>query len=273
MLIYSCWVASNLSCVGLAVDNSAELDELLDQLHPDLVPLGEAGGVEVLRWEDPSGARLILGVADGTLVDLLPSFAGRPGALLRDVQAANDEVARAAVVDESGEQLTALAVELEQRRLLANCHGTVDGPASVIALGLAVSVHADEVAFAASDASLLDLEQSADSTPPPHFVENGWPWPPRVAARSIFSYGVFGEPETAQAYARLAGIVLDAQRRTVTLTGQEFITTRVQSVDFEIDVCLPADYHTELPKPGQIIAGEVFLVASMDRIPSHPPLR
>ena len=79
---------------------------------------------------------------------MLPSFAGQPGANFRNVRAGNDEVWMADVFDDQGYQSTAAAVELEQRRLLDPAEQW-RGRASVVALGIAVSLHADDAAFSA----------------------------------------------------------------------------------------------------------------------------
>jgi hypothetical protein len=83
-------------------------------------------------------------------------------------------------MDDNGEQVTAFAVELEQRQFLRGAATPAAGRASVVALGVEVSVHANEEAFAASPASLLSPpdDNSDPEPPPPHFAKNGWPWPP-----------------------------------------------------------------------------------------------
>jgi hypothetical protein len=81
-----------------------------------------------------------------------------------------------------------------------------------------------------------------------------------MAANSFISYGVFGDPENAQAFARLNGTVLHTVRKTVVATGQQFIAARVQCGVFETDVCLPVHGDTADPTPGNVIAGTVFLV-------------
>ncbi len=95
------------------------LQQLVNTALTSAQRLGERDGITVLRWQDLSGARLVMGVRDGKLLDLLPSFAGTPGVRLASIRAANDDVAIADVVDEQGEQLTMLALELEQRRFLS----------------------------------------------------------------------------------------------------------------------------------------------------------
>lgn len=255
-------MASNLECVGLAVADRGQFGRLVESALAGAELVGVRGGVSVYRWQDLSGARLVIATRGGEVVDLLPSFAGAPGARLADVRAVNDDVAVAAVVDEAGEVTTMLAVELEQRRLLDGTSEPIAGEASVVALGVDVSVHADEEAFAASDASLLS--PGGDSgEPPAHVVEQGMPWPPRMGAESFISYGVFGPPEQAQAYARLHGTVLEARPLTAEATRQSFIAARVRTVGFDVDLCIPATAGVDPPRAGNVVGGEVFLVASM----------
>lgn len=255
-------MTSNLDCVGLGVDGREGFEGLVAAALPTAVPIGAAGPVQVLRWQDPSGARLVIGLRDNQIISVLPSFAGRVGARFAEVRAANDEVTLADVVDDDGERATALALELEERHLLPAAPGTVAGPACVVGLAVSAAVFADEAVFAASDASLLS-GRSADDEPPAHFVENGWEWPPRMAAESFISYGVFDDPAEAQAHARLNGIVTDAERRTVVATGQDFVVARVRTAGFEADVCFAGADCPSTPVAGNVVGGTVFMVGSM----------
>ncbi|HCT76212.1 MAG TPA: hypothetical protein DGG94_04105 [Micromonosporaceae bacterium] len=254
-------MASNLECVGPAVGSRDEFAALVESALAKAQPIGSINGFTVHGWQDPSGARLVITTKGRKIVDMLPSFAGTPGARLAGLHAANEEVAIASVVDDSGETLTMLAAEVEQRRFLSG--EAASGQASIVALGVNVSVHADEHAFAASDASLLSPGEDPDE-PPAHVVEQGMPWPLRMGAESFISYRVFGRPEQAQAHARLCGTVLAAGQRTVAATGQSFIVARVRTAGFDTDVCLPGTF--AVPEPGNIIGGEVFLVASMPQL-------
>lgn len=258
-------MASNLSCIGFAADGAAPIEDVLRTVLPAAARVGRQDGVDVYRWEDPSGARLVISLRDGEVLDLLPSFAGRPGVRIADCQPLNDDVASAQVVDETGEQTTAMAFELEQRRALTG-QAPVAGMASVVALGHDVSVHADEAAFAASPRSLMNRYAEADDPPPARAGELGVPWPPRMAAESFISYGVWGEPEQAEAYARLNGTVLAAEQRRNSLTGADFHVCRVRTMDFEVDLLLDVRDHPELPAPGQVVAATPYLVASIDSL-------
>jgi len=220
--------------------------------------------MELLRWEDPSGARMVLGISNGQVVDFLPSFAAPPRTALAQIRRANQDVALADVLDaENGDQLTALAFGCEQFRLLPD-QPLDSALASVVFLGRNLSIHADEEAFGASTESLLDPKADVSAPPPVHYVERGLKWPPRVGSESFFSYGIFGEPAQAEAVGRFAGIVTNAERRIVQLTNQTFIAARVRTiVGIETNVCMSGTEFEEVPQPGQVIAGEVFIVASM----------
>ena len=262
---------SNFSCVGLDVANARELRTLLERILPQAVEIGRLDGLRVLRWEDPSGARLVLGVTPDDVLDLLPSFAGVPRTRLHALRMANDEVATAAVIDDAGEQLTSAALEVEERRLLPRgAAGNFSG--ALVALGVDVSVFESPEAFERSDASLLSSADTG-SGPPAEYVERGWKWPPRVAASSFFSYGVFGHEADATAHARLSGIVSTAERRVVQETGQSFFAAVVMTTGFEVTVCLESE--SAMPVPGGVISGTVFMTASLDGLtaPSIAPRR
>ncbi len=256
-------MASNLSCVGLAVDDNRALGSLVDAVRHQATSLGHADGVEVLRWEDrSSGARLLLGTQAGKLVDLLPSLASGTTTHLARIRAVNEDVATAAVVDEAGEQLTSAALEIEQRRFLG-AREVECADAAIVALGQSISIHKDADAYAESADSLLDPLADEPSEPPAHYAEKGWKWPPRIATESFISHGVFGDPKESRATARLSGTVLSAERRTTAQTGQAFLVARVRTIGFEVDLCLNANEHPDLPAAGHVVSGIVFLVGSL----------
>ena len=257
-------MASNLACVGLAVPDGAELLSFVNQVIPFAERLGKAGGVDVVRWEDQSGARLVLGLTrGGDVADLLPSFAATPSARLAWIDYVSPEVASAAVVDDEGEQVTAFTIEFELNRLLRKSPAVREGIAGVTALGVEVEVFASEEAFAASPASLLDPDGEAGELP----AEDIDGTPLRMAPESFLSYGIFDEDDPS-AYARLAGTVLEADVRTVELTGQRFVHALVRTIGFDAHVCFPAGDGDVAPSPGAILGGTVFLVGAMARPPA-----
>ena len=136
-------MTSKLGCIGLAVDTGDQLDRLVAAVLPAADSLGRNGDLEVFRWQDPSGARLIIGIEDGERVDLLASFAGASGPVLAHLRPVAAEVTAADVVDRDGDQLARIAVELEQRRLLMAAPSAPSGPATLVALGTDVTVRED----------------------------------------------------------------------------------------------------------------------------------
>lgn len=263
-------MASNLACIGLDVTDEEEFRRVVGLAVDRATVLGERDGNRVLRWQDDAGARLAL-VLDRsrTLVAVTPSFASEPGAVLASLAHANEECWTAAVT-EHGEQVTALAADFEQSALLDPA-SRAGGRAGVVALGTDVQVLADAAAFEASPASLVSPDRADHGEPPTDFVENGWSWPPRMAAESFISYGVFGEASQAEPVARLNGTVLRSRTYRNSLTGGAFHVARVRTVGFETDVCLAASEHPHAPPPGSIVAGRVYLVAALESMPAAEP--
>ena len=252
-------MASNLACLGLGVETEDEFTVLVDRALRQAVPIATAGEERLLRWQDPSGARLLFTMGAEGIRRLTPSLSADPGGHLTAVRKANEDVA-IADVHQDGDTVTRLSIELEEIPLLGD--GTYSGPANVVALGVAASVHEDAEAFGASDESILGDPDRKDE-PRPENHPDGHPWPPRLAGESFMAYGMFGPADETTANAWLAGTVLRAERRTTQLTQQEFIVARVRTVGFEADVCLPGTAHLGAPGPGNVIAGEMFLVGSL----------
>ena len=257
-------MTSALACVGLSVSDEAGLGWLVTSAHRAVRETGVFDGVHVGRWQDDSGAVLILGWRTGELLDFIPAYTATSGGLLSECQLINESVASAAVVDAGGRQLTAMAFEAEQYRQLRALGRRVSGPARITALGIDVQIHPDANAFAASPGSQLDPSADPAQDPPSRYREKGWSWPPRLAAESFISYGVFAGPAQARPHARLSGTVLKAGRHVCALTGQPFTVAAVRTAGFETDLCLAGSEHPALPAPGNIISGTVVLSAAID---------
>jgi hypothetical protein len=99
-------MASNLQCLGLFASERDDFDALVAAARAQASFIGRQGSVEVFRWQDASGVRLVLGFDGGELSTFLPSFAGTSTTRLANVRGLNDEVFKADVVDDAGEQLT-----------------------------------------------------------------------------------------------------------------------------------------------------------------------
>src|SRR6476660_4205681 len=107
-------MSSDLACVGLATESETEFDDLVRIVGPAASPVWRSGRVEVRRWQDPGGARLVFRMRNGVAESFVPSFAGTPGVRLGDLHRLNDDVWSAAALDETDDQFTSLAFELEE---------------------------------------------------------------------------------------------------------------------------------------------------------------
>ena len=123
-------MSSALASVGLAVSDEAEFGWLLKSACTDIREIGTFDGVRVGRWQDDSGAALILGLHDGQIVDFTTTYTGSSGALLA----------------------------LGQR---------VSGPARITALGTDVTIYPDPAACAAAPASHIP---GTAPEPPPDYT-------------------------------------------------------------------------------------------------------
>ncbi len=262
---YRVGMVSNLACIGLPGLDEESFRALVQRaMREQATLLGERDGHEVWRCDDPSGSRLVVTTRDGAIVDLLPTLAGTPGTWLDELVMLGAEVASAWVVDEHGEQQTALTLEVEERWLLdPPGQGRPGGGATlaqVVALGVRIVDFPDPQAYAASPASLLDPDAEPGPAPADQ-AGRELPGPPRLAAESLISYGVFAPPEQAQAYARLAGRVLDCDTRQHSLSGQTFHVARLRTVGLTLDLCLAGD--GPAPVVGGVVAGTVFVTGTL----------
>lgn len=230
-------MSSTLGCIGLGVPDEAAMAALVDRLLPDATVVAEDEGLTALRWRDPSGASVTFTVRGDELLDLVPSYVAQVGARLGGLAPHGGYVY--ADVLEGEVTVTRLAADLAQG-LISQAPEQVD--ASVVALGVEVSLHPDDAAFAASDASRLG---GGDT---------------RLAAESFVAYGLFGEPDGGEAFVFLAGTVLSVATQTNTATDHAFHAVHVRTAGFTATVCLDAAEHPTAPEPGSIVAGTCYLV-------------
>jgi hypothetical protein len=255
---------SNFECVGFDVASEQGLFELVQELLPKSEHLGRGPrGFDVYRWQDVSGARLVFDLKRDVVHNVLPSFAGESSVSVRFVRRLNDDTSSAEIVDETGgstvETVTRLAVDIEERALLPSA--SVRGSASLVGLVGEVAVFADADEFLASPASVLGDPEDA-GPPPPHVLEQGWPWPPRIGAQAFVSHGLFAPAREARPIATLNGVVSEADERVNSLSGITFVRSHVRSAGFAADVCWRANEMT-VPVPGNVVAATVYMVGSL----------
>jgi hypothetical protein len=85
-----------------------------------------------------------------------------------------------------------------------------------------------------------------------------------MAAESFLSYGLFGEQPDPYAWG--SGIVTDSRTARAESTGQLFHVARISmaSLCMWVDLCLSRSDWPTAPEPGNVVAGTVHLVASIE---------
>jgi hypothetical protein len=237
-------VATHLACIGLGTGGEQDFQRLVVQANKDAQQQEVIRGVRVRRWEDGSGAAVVLGWRAGQLISFMPALAATSQVRLANCHPVREPVTVADVLDADGAPVNALAAELEQFRQLVAAGQPVEGMAKIAAFGLSVKLHDDENAFLAASKGPNDATEPADFEP----------------------FGAFAEPAQAQAHARLTGTVLKAERRFSWLTGHPFTVAITRTAGFEVDLCLAGDEHPTVPAPGAIVTGVVSLSISMEHL-------
>lgn len=235
-------MATHLATIGLGTNGQQAFQKLVMEANKAAQQQELVRGVRVRRWEDSSGAAVVLGWRGNQLLSFMPAFAALSEVRLANCHPVREPVAVADVQDGDGTPVTALAAEIEQYPQLAAAGRPVDGPARITAFGLNVTLHKDEDTFRAAAKGPNDAADAADFVP----------------------FGAFAEPAKAQPHARLTGAVIKAERRVCHLTGQPFTVAITRTAGFEADVCLAAGEHPEVPAPGAILTGLVSLSVSLD---------
>jgi hypothetical protein len=245
--------SSTLGTIGLATEDQAAFQALVLEADKRAQHEQIVRNVKVRRWEDESGAGVVLAWRGQErrpeLVSFMPAYAALSEVRLAQAHPVREPIAVANVLDADGTHVTALAAELEQYRHLVAQGQPVDGPARISAFGLSVRVYPDEDAFRAAPEGASD-ETDNDATP-------------EDDSTAFTPFGAFAEPAKAQPHARLTGTVLKAERRINRLTGQPFTVAITRTAGFEADVCLSGQEHPEIPAPGAIITGVVSLFVSL----------
>jgi hypothetical protein len=237
-------MATHLGCIGLGSGGEQEFERLVAQATKEAQQQAVVRGVRVRRWEDGSGAAVVLGWRGGQLISFMPAFAATSEVRLASCHPVREPVVVADVQDRDGAPITALAAELEQFRQLVAAGQPADGTAKIAAFGLRVKLYEDEKAFLAAPKGPSDATAAADFEP----------------------FGAFAEPAKAQAHARLTGTVVKAERRSSWLTGLPFTVAITRTAGLEVDLCLAGDEHPGVPAPGAVVTGIVSLSVSLEHL-------
>ncbi|WP_340682808.1 hypothetical protein LCL61_29655 [Amycolatopsis coloradensis] len=248
-------MASHFEAIGIGVTSQDEFGELV----VSLISAGTARQIDKKTsehvWTDPSGARLVAQVRKGEIDFLLPCLAGTTTAVpVRDVRLVDAETAMLDLLDGvAGEMICPIAVELEDRAVLANAGGRLESGSLVLtALAEDVTVHADADAYAASQDD-DGLKFAAD-----HFIPSG-----------TFALEEPSPDWTPSAHALFAGEVVEAETPVNTVTGKVFHRIRVRTIAaIELDVAIAATELEQPPARGNIVTGTFFLTGRLGLQPA-----
>ncbi|WP_448850935.1 hypothetical protein [Corynebacterium sp. 335C] len=233
---------SDLQSIGLGFDTWQDAIEAAIG-SDDLSVFGEVRGGQLVRFEDPSGAQLlILGVEP---FSTYAGFAGQ-SRLTGHVSPVNDVLALIDVVDDVPtsptyeKPLTSLTCNLAQGPMI------VDEPTlsfeTVSLTALALSVRVFETAE--------DYEERMGRRPG-RFYSTG-------AAPILHPGESSGQPDAS---AELSGVVRSSERRVNSLTGDEFWVVHLNA-PVPMDVTLPGDVEPE-PAPGTVVSGDFMMVGEV----------
>jgi hypothetical protein len=237
-------MATHLGCIGLGTGGEQDFQRLVAEASKEAQQQEVVRDVRVRRWEDGSGAAVVLGWRGGQLISFMPSFAATSEVRLANCHPVREPVTIAEVQERDGTPITALAAEIEQYRQLVAGGRPAGGMARIAAFGLRFKLYDDEQAFLAAPKGPHDASAPADFEP----------------------FGAFAEPAKAQAHARLTGTVIKAERRFSWFTSDPFTVAVTRTAGFEVDLCLAGDEHPDVPAPGTVVTGIVSLSVSVPNL-------
>ncbi|MEV6908403.1 hypothetical protein [Amycolatopsis sp. NPDC051071] len=248
-------MSSHFEAIGIGIANQDEFGERVVSLISAGTARQIAAKISEHVWTDPSGARLVAQVRNGKIEFLLPCLASTtPAVPVRGVHLVDDETAMLELLDSvDGESVCPVAVELEDRAVLARSGGRLENGSLVLAaLAEDVTVHADAEAYFASQVD-DELKFAAD-----HFIPSG-----------TFSLAESSSDWTPSAHALFAGEVIEVEAPVNTVTGTAFHRLRVRTIAaIELDVAIAATDLEQPPARGNIVTGTFFLTGRLGLQPT-----
>ncbi|EME61673.1 hypothetical protein H074_10890 [Amycolatopsis decaplanina DSM 44594] len=250
-------VSSHFEAIGIGVTSEDEFGERVVSLISAGTARQIAKKISEHVWTDPSGARLVAQVRNGEIEFLLPCLAGTtPAVPVRDVRLVDDETAMLELLDGvDGELVCPIAVELEDRAVLAHSGGRLEiGSLVLAALAEDVTVHADAEAYSASQ------DDDGPKFAADHFIPSG-----------TFSLTERSPDRTPSAHALFAGEVIEVETPVNTVTGTAFHRIRVRTIAaIELDVAIATTDVEQPPARGNIVTGTFFLTGRLGLQPTDP---
>src|ERR1700743_2737273 len=129
-------MATHLGCIGLGTGGEQDFERLVAEASKEAQQQEVVRDVRVRRWEDGSGAAVVLGWRGGPLVSFMPSFAAAAEVRRANCHPVREPVTIAEVQERDGTPITALAAEIEQYRQLVAGGRPAGGVGRIAAVGL-----------------------------------------------------------------------------------------------------------------------------------------
>ena len=203
------------------------------------------------RWVDSSGAMLLL---DRTAQYARPGFDTPVRTPYRGITPLENGLAQVTLTDVSGFELDPFTVVPNNRYTVG---WAAVGRVALVAMGV-------DTEFFATVEDFFDSPRSAmpgvEGEPPAEVKQFGLPWPPPMEIETFLPAASSDSP-----LATLSGTVQFAEIRTNSVTGHEFLVSRIATVCGEIDLCTPVPLDG-VPAPGSVTVGQVELLAGF---PAH----
>lgn len=230
---------STVACIGFTDPTS-----LASVVREHGEPVHELSSTS--RWVDSSGAMLML---DRAAQYARPSFATPVRTPYRSITPLENGLAQVVLTDVSG-------FELDPFTVVPNNRYTVGwapvGRVALVAMGI-------DTEFFPTAEDFFDSPRSAlpgfEGEPPAEVKQFGLAWPPSMEIETFLP-----SDNTDDALATLSGTVQFAEVQSNSVTGHEFLVSRLSTVCGEIDLCTPLPLEGA-PAPGSVVVGQVELVA------------
>lgn len=242
-------MTNRLACIGIHVADAEAFGATVEALLAEGTTEQGPGASALTTWLDPSGAAVVasLGPA-GDVECVMPTFLGTaelevvPRRLAPDATCAFCDLLVVDVVDGEGGLVLPMAVQIDDLAL-SRPRIPTDERAQ-----LAVTAFAEQLA-------VFPTAEAFDGWQAEH--------PVRYAAEAAIPIGLFEGEGHEVPEVLLSGVVLDAEVRVNEATGDPFAWLSVRSLPGVLDVVAPASALVDVPDPGAVVHGSVWMVGRL----------
>lgn len=258
---------SNLSCIGLAVDDQDQFGELMGKIIAGAVDDLVSTGATHPRWTDPSGASVAFHLEEQSIACLTPYFAAASPALWRvrthapadDPECTHCGGADCDLLDADGEMVTRATVQWLQYQPYREWLGSERTfTLEVVGFAQTASFYDDSAAFEADQAAMWGDAKGPDDKPL------------RLAENAFMPEGMFagdGAMLSERAVVLMVGLVVQVTLLKNAVTNNGFVHVRIDTLPGLVDVVLDPASVPAAPRAGQLASVRAWLVGR----PTEPP--